>query len=62
MIEKTGAVLLSAAAAFLGLADEDMAARFTDAGSTRRAIGYFHEPNLAADLSPLPPVSEPPGQ
>ena len=34
--------------------------RVLDSGAARSAIGYFHEPNLDADLSPL--LSLPPGQ
>ncbi|MBT3925729.1 MAG: isopenicillin N synthase family oxygenase [Rhodospirillaceae bacterium] len=36
--------------------------RVIDSGAARGSIGYFHEPNLDADLSPLLPVVENSGQ
>ena len=53
-MEKTGAAILAAAAAYLGLGEKDIASRFANAGSTLRLLNYPRKPNEAAIIADMP--------
>ena len=54
MMEKTGTAILGAAADFLGLAEDDISARFSNAGSTLRLLNYPLKPEATAIAEEMP--------
>ncbi len=53
-MQKTGAVILSAAAEFLGLAESELTPLFADAGSTLHLLNYRRKPGTAAIKEEMP--------